>query len=282
MILSEKSANFSGSCLSSAAQRWHARPGRKPGPSDLRQERILAPTGEAFCESYPNPWRLSIVLSAMGFLGPDPSGATASLRSRRFSLPEDRLTIGNDEAIMNIQPNLRMSKTAFIEWNAAEEQRCELVGGRVVMMPGVSRVHGRIVRRLVIALTSRLNPRQWEVIAEFGLDAGPDTLRYPDIIVDRAGGSDKDRVATRAGVAGRGIVPINSGNRSRRQGGRVSPDSKRRRLHRACAGRPEGMAVESNGQDLCSATRGPRPNRGRYSSCLARSAIASVGNLRRH
>jgi Uma2 family endonuclease len=97
---------------------------------------------------------------------------------------------------MNIQPNLRMSKAAFIEWNAAEEQRCELVGGRVVMMPGVSRVHGRIVRRLVIALIGRLNPRQWEVIAEFGLDAGPDTLRYPDIIVDRAGGSDKDRVAS--------------------------------------------------------------------------------------
>jgi Uma2 family endonuclease len=37
---------------------------------------------------------------------------------------------------------------------------------------------------------------QWEVIAEFGLEAGPETLRYPDIVVDRADGADKDQTAT--------------------------------------------------------------------------------------
>jgi Uma2 family endonuclease len=97
---------------------------------------------------------------------------------------------------MNIQPNLRMSKAAFIEWNAAAEERCELVRGRVVMMPGASRAHARIVGRLVRALMNRLDPKHWEVVAEFGLDAGPETLRYPDIVVDRAGGADKDYTAT--------------------------------------------------------------------------------------
>jgi len=97
---------------------------------------------------------------------------------------------------MNIQPNLRMDKTAFLSWMQATEGRCELAGGRVIMMPGVSRAHARIVGKLVIALSSRLDPRQWEIIAEFGLDTGPETLRYPDVLVDRAGGGDKDYTAT--------------------------------------------------------------------------------------
>jgi Uma2 family endonuclease len=98
--------------------------------------------------------------------------------------------------MMNFQPNQRMDKTAFLAWTQANEGRYELAQGRVVMMSGVSRAHGRIVRNLVIALSSRLDPQRWEIIAEFGLDAGPETLRYPDIVVDRAGGADKDYVAT--------------------------------------------------------------------------------------
>jgi Uma2 family endonuclease len=97
---------------------------------------------------------------------------------------------------MNIQPNLRMDKAAFIAWMAANEGRYELAGGRAVMMPGVSRNHGLMVSNLVVALRARLDPRQWVVIAEFGLDAGPETLRYPDIVVDRAGGGAKDYTAT--------------------------------------------------------------------------------------
>ena len=97
---------------------------------------------------------------------------------------------------MNFQPNLRMDKAAFLARMQATEERCELAGGRVVMMPGASRVHGRIVRKLVAALSSRLDPLRWEVFEEFGLDVGPDTLRYPDVVVDRAGGGDKDYTAT--------------------------------------------------------------------------------------
>jgi Uma2 family endonuclease len=96
---------------------------------------------------------------------------------------------------MNIQPDVRMTKEAFIEWSAAEEERCELVRGRVVMMPRPSRAHGLIISNLIVALRSRLAPKQWDVVAEFGLDAGPETLRYPDIVVDRAGGGAKDYTA---------------------------------------------------------------------------------------
>ena len=97
---------------------------------------------------------------------------------------------------MNIQPDLRMSKAAFIEWGATEEERYELVGGRVVMMSRPSRAHGLIVMNLAFLLRTRLDPKQWVVIAEFGLDAGPETLRYPDIVVDRTGGGEKDYTAT--------------------------------------------------------------------------------------
>jgi Uma2 family endonuclease len=97
---------------------------------------------------------------------------------------------------MNIQPNLRMDKAAFIAWMAANEGRYELAGGRVVMMPGVSRAHGMLVMNTASLLRDRLDRTQWSVIAEFGLDAGPETLRYPDILVDRAGGDAKDYTAT--------------------------------------------------------------------------------------
>jgi Uma2 family endonuclease len=97
---------------------------------------------------------------------------------------------------MNLRPDLRMDKAAFIAWMAANEGRYELAGGRVVMMPGVSRAHGMLVMNVASLHRDQLDRTQWTVIAEFGLDAGPQTLRYPDIVVDRAGGGAKDYTAT--------------------------------------------------------------------------------------
>jgi Uma2 family endonuclease len=94
---------------------------------------------------------------------------------------------------MNIRPDLRMSKAAFIEWDAGEGQRCELVGGRVVMRPRPSLAHGMIIANLMVLLRARLDPKDWVVIAEFGLDTGPET--YPDIVVDRAGRPGKSYTA---------------------------------------------------------------------------------------
>jgi Uma2 family endonuclease len=44
-------------------------------------------------------------------------------------------------------------------------------------------------------LSTHLDLQRWEVFREFGLDAGPETLRYPDIVVDRAGGENKEYTA---------------------------------------------------------------------------------------
>ena len=87
---------------------------------------------------------------------------------------------------MNVQLPMRLDKPAFLAWVQRREERYELVDGRVVMMTGASRTHGLLVLNIAMVLRSQLDPRT--VIAEFGLDAGPRTLRYPDIMVDRAGG----------------------------------------------------------------------------------------------
>ena len=98
--------------------------------------------------------------------------------------------------MMNFQPNVRMDKEAFLSWAREQEGRYELAGGRVVMMAGASRRHGKIVGNLYLVLCRQLDLAQWDVITEFGLDAGPQTLRYPDIMVDRAKieGDDTDYV----------------------------------------------------------------------------------------
>ena len=96
---------------------------------------------------------------------------------------------------MNVQLPVHIDKPTFLTWVQGREERYELAEGRVVMMVGASRAHGIIVSNLVVILRGQLDPAQWTVIAEFGLDAGPKTLRFPDIVVDRAGGSGGDYVA---------------------------------------------------------------------------------------
>jgi Uma2 family endonuclease len=97
---------------------------------------------------------------------------------------------------MNVQLPVHLSKRAFLDWVQGREERYELVRGRVVMMVGASRAHGRIVTNLVVALVRQLDPAAWSVIAEFGLDLGPEILRYPDVVVDRADGNASDATAT--------------------------------------------------------------------------------------
>jgi len=89
-----------------------------------------------------------------------------------------------------------MSKAAFLAWAEGVEERCELAGGRVIMMTGVSRNHSTIARNLTLALCKRLDQDKWPVFVEFGLDTGPDSVRYPDIVVDRTGGDGKDYTAS--------------------------------------------------------------------------------------
>ncbi len=98
---------------------------------------------------------------------------------------------------MNVQLDLRMEKPEFLTWVQAHEGRYELAGNRVVMMTGGSRGHAIIVRRLASALENRFDSTRWTVLtSDFGVDLGPSTVRYPDVVVDAAGGPLQDLTAT--------------------------------------------------------------------------------------
>jgi Uma2 family endonuclease len=96
---------------------------------------------------------------------------------------------------MNVQLPVQMDKAAFLAWAEGREERYELVEGRVVMMVNASRAHARIIKNLSRLLDRQLDARQWEVITEFGVDAGPRTLRFPDVMVDRMDANLVDRTA---------------------------------------------------------------------------------------
>ena len=109
---------------------------------------------------------------------------------------------------MNIQLDLRMGKSEFLTWVQAHEGRYELAGSRVVMMTGGSRGHAILVRRLAAALEKRLDSNRWTVLtSDFGVDLGPSTVRYPDVVVDVAGGRFKDLTATAPAVIAEVISP---------------------------------------------------------------------------
>jgi Uma2 family endonuclease len=96
---------------------------------------------------------------------------------------------------MNVQSDLHMDKAAFLAWVEGREGRYELAGGRVLMMTGGTMAHGLIVGNLFELLRARLDRKRWVVVTEFGVDVGPRTIRYADIVVDRPGASLKDLTA---------------------------------------------------------------------------------------
>ena len=97
---------------------------------------------------------------------------------------------------MNVQLPLRMDKTAFLGWVQGRKEHYELDRGRVVMMTRGSRAHWQITFNLAKALDARLDPNKWAVLPEFGVDLEPESVRFPDVIVDIAGGTAKDLTAT--------------------------------------------------------------------------------------
>ena len=97
---------------------------------------------------------------------------------------------------MSIQLPAHMDKPSFLAWLQGREGRYELAAGRVVVMPGTSLAHALIVSNMLALLQHQLDRQQWVALAHFGIDAGPETLRYPDVMVERAGGSAGDYTAT--------------------------------------------------------------------------------------
>jgi len=97
---------------------------------------------------------------------------------------------------MNIQFPLGMDKVAFLDWVQGREERYELDRGRVIMMTGGSRAHRQITANLFKALDARIDPQTLAVLPEFGVELQSESIRFPDIIVDRAGEAPKDLTAT--------------------------------------------------------------------------------------
>jgi Uma2 family endonuclease len=88
---------------------------------------------------------------------------------------------------MNVQPRVPMDKDTFLAWAQGREGRFELVERRVVMMVGGSKTHALIASQLMRALWARIDVTKCVVLG-LAVDVGPDSLRYPDAIVDSIGG----------------------------------------------------------------------------------------------
>jgi Uma2 family endonuclease len=57
------------------------------------------------------------------------------------------------------------------------------------MMVGGSKTHALIASQLMRALWARIDVKKWVVLgSDLAVDVGPDSLRYPDAIVDSIGG----------------------------------------------------------------------------------------------
>jgi Uma2 family endonuclease len=109
---------------------------------------------------------------------------------------------------MNVQPDLQMGKPEFLAWVQGREGRYELEECRVVMMTGGSRGHGLVLRGLASALENVLDSGRWSVLtSDFAVELGPRTIRYPDVVVDVAGGRLEDLVATQPALIAEVISP---------------------------------------------------------------------------
>lgn len=98
---------------------------------------------------------------------------------------------------MNIVSATLRDRDAFLRWNEGREGKRELVRGKIVeMMTGGTRAHASLVLRLARALQDSLPADRYQVlVTDLGVKT-PDGVRYPDVVVDPAGGSGKDLAAT--------------------------------------------------------------------------------------
>lgn len=78
----------------------------------------------------------------------------------------------------------RMGKAEFFAWLKTKKVgRYELKDGEIIVHPGVSRRHHRVVGEFFFALRSRLPIKSWDIaIGNFAVEIGDD-IRYPDVLV---------------------------------------------------------------------------------------------------
>jgi Uma2 family endonuclease len=121
--------------------------------------------------------------------GPQGAGADSLFREDYANI------VHRNEVLMNVQQPIYMDKSAFFAWAEGREGRYELAGGQVVMMTGGTVWHASVVANVFELLRQKLDRKRWTVWADFGVDVGPHTVRYPDVVVDRPGAKGLDRTA---------------------------------------------------------------------------------------
>jgi Uma2 family endonuclease len=89
---------------------------------------------------------------------------------------------------MNVHAPLPATKADFLKWIADQaDARFEFVRGRIVDMTGAKRSHVRVASNIARILALRLDPARFEAsFNDLAVDT-PDAVRYPDVVVERAG-----------------------------------------------------------------------------------------------
>lgn len=96
---------------------------------------------------------------------------------------------------MNVIAPTFPDRDAFLRWNEGREGRREYVRGQIVTMTGATRNHQRLVMALSAMLFRLLDPARFEVLpGDLGIKTRAG-VRFPDVLVDRAGGGGKDLAA---------------------------------------------------------------------------------------
>lgn len=103
---------------------------------------------------------------------------------------------GSIMVAMNIQASAIKSSDDFLRWNEGREGKREFVRGRIVeMMVNVSRNHAKLAAAIIVALAAKLDLAAFDIgSADFAVKT-PAGVRYPDVFIDRAGGSGSDLAA---------------------------------------------------------------------------------------
>jgi Uma2 family endonuclease len=100
---------------------------------------------------------------------------------------------------MNIQAAIKLPTTPdeFLRWNEDREGKREFVEGKIVeMMVNATFSHARLASRFVFAFMSQLDENDFAVTsADFAIKTF-NTVRYPDVLVERAGGDGKALATT--------------------------------------------------------------------------------------
>jgi Uma2 family endonuclease len=85
----------------------------------------------------------------------------------------------------------RMDIDTFLRWAERQEGRFELHRGRVVMMVNVSRNHSLVAGEIHFRLRLQLDPAGYHVaMPDFALRLA-ESVRFPDVLVEPAGGGGK-------------------------------------------------------------------------------------------